>query len=499
MKKGNEGRRRGSALVSSLVFVMIAAALGAAMMQMEAGFGRNLRQSVDTKRALYVAEAGLSEGFLAVVQGKSGTIASAAQPAQFADGVYWVEATKHSDGKVSLQSTGLCDSGRFSVSMTIEPTGDSVGALGLFGTQRVDVGSGAVIDGFDSALGSFDSQATNTAYGLTTSQGAKLASNGNVAVHGLVGVGLLGIGTAVFGDVRPGPTGAAMIEPGAKVTGSTTPLSAPAKLPPIDVPVIPSTGSLTVTTGTKKVGPGEVHLDSIRVNRGAKLEIEGPATLVVGNLKLDARAEWKLDSSNGPIGVFCTESLNLASGSTLSSATKKPADVAVLVSASQPVDLNGDGTLDPPVAIAAGGEFYGLLYAPSADLTMPSSLRVFGAVTARNLMLSASVRATIDKSPAGAGVGVRATPKFLSWKVVELPDVPLVKDRKNPLVALKLAGIVPAASALASPENLMRIRYVDKLTGNCASYYGPESAFNWNLVQEVKAVIFLDQVLRSED
>ena len=64
------GGRRGSALVTSVVVVMLAAAMGAAMLQMQAGVTNRQKLATDQKRALYISEAGLSEGFMALAQGK---------------------------------------------------------------------------------------------------------------------------------------------------------------------------------------------------------------------------------------------------------------------------------------------------------------------------------------------------------------------------------------------------------------------------------------------
>ena len=54
--------------------VMVIASLGAGLIQMHGAIKRRQMQRVDNKRALYIAEAGLSEAFIAVTHGKSGNV-----------------------------------------------------------------------------------------------------------------------------------------------------------------------------------------------------------------------------------------------------------------------------------------------------------------------------------------------------------------------------------------------------------------------------------------
>jgi Tfp pilus assembly protein PilX len=62
-------RRRGSALVMTSVIVMLAAGMGAAMLHVQSGMSARHREMADRRRAFYVAEAGLSESFLAIASG----------------------------------------------------------------------------------------------------------------------------------------------------------------------------------------------------------------------------------------------------------------------------------------------------------------------------------------------------------------------------------------------------------------------------------------------
>ena len=71
-----ERRRRGAALLLSLLAVLAVGAISATISRIQSTMEGNQRFSVDRRAALYVAEAGMAEATLAVSQGKSGEIAS---------------------------------------------------------------------------------------------------------------------------------------------------------------------------------------------------------------------------------------------------------------------------------------------------------------------------------------------------------------------------------------------------------------------------------------
>ena len=58
--KRPDPRRRGTALTAALVVVVTVASLGAYLIQMQAAMARRQAMSIDTRTALYTAEAGLA-------------------------------------------------------------------------------------------------------------------------------------------------------------------------------------------------------------------------------------------------------------------------------------------------------------------------------------------------------------------------------------------------------------------------------------------------------
>lgn len=495
------GARGGSALAAALVGITVIASLGAAMIQMHVAASRRQMMSIDTKRALYVAEAGLSEAFFAISQGKTGNVGSEALPASFGDGVYWVEALDEGGGQVRLESTGLCGAGRFALSMILERRFNSVASLGVFGGQEVVVGAGSVLDGFDSDEdGRWEAVADGTSGIPATGDGARVTSNGDVVIAGTPESV-----TRIYGDVTPGPLGTAILDGSAVVTGSTAPGRRVAELPPIEVPEVPTSGNLVHSSSTPLVlGPGEVHYTRLQVRSGSSVHVVGPVTVVVDDLYLEADAELAFDSSEGGIVVHSLEDIDLALGSRLTNLADEPQSTALLISARPTITttpsgggamglggLGGGGsttTTPALVRLLAGGEYHGLIYAPDVTLAIPRTLRVFGAVAGARLDLEDGSRISFDEALAGSGIGVSALPRLVSWRVVELPDSPLVRRRVNPFKTLAEQGITPMTSSSAHLEQHAQILYRPAGGGSLRVFTGLLSDLVWSTVGEVRNV-----------
>lgn len=477
-----QGGRAGSALLASLMIVIVISGLGVVMVQLHSSVTKKQVQAIDQRRAFYVAEAGLSEAFLAVSQGKSGNVGSQAVPASFGRGLYWVEAAELDDGDVALFSTGLCGTGRFAVSAVIRRSTTPLASLGVFADSEMVIEAGVQVDGFDSDAGSFETQALGTGEDSTTGAGARLCSNGDIVLESS---GIFPGGpeaTAVFGDLRPGPNAAVLMGSGASVTGSTAPAESVVAVPPVSVPALESEGELVHAGSSPAVLTArEVRYDRVRVESGSALTLEGPLTLVVGALELAAGAELIVDTSTGPVCVYCTESCDLEEGSVLSASGSDPTSAALFITASDSVDADGDGDLEHPVRIRATGEFHGAIYVPSTTLSIPSGLRLFGAVAADRVVLEAGARISVDEALAQKSAGVSALPRLICWRIVALPDTPLVSLRLDPKAQLQLKGVEPTESHQAHLEDFVSIEFFDT-DGELSSYEGPEAAFDWSEV-----------------
>jgi hypothetical protein len=127
--------------------------------------------------------------------------------------------------------------------------------------------------------------------------------------------------------------------------------------------------------------------------------------------------------------------------------------VSLLVTASRSIDRNRDGIPEPPARIDSTGDFYGSVYAPSAALTLTSQLELFGAIAAKQLTIANGTNVHFDRALSAPRNGEGALPELLCWRLVELPDVPLVQMRLDPLSVMEMNGVTPPRSKDAHYDN----------------------------------------------
>ncbi len=99
--------RNGSALLFSVVAVMVVSILAAGFLQLALSVTRRLNSSSDTLQALNLAEAGLAEAYTGLAVARTGKVGSPEAPAIFGGGLLWVEATERAGGLVELESTAM--------------------------------------------------------------------------------------------------------------------------------------------------------------------------------------------------------------------------------------------------------------------------------------------------------------------------------------------------------------------------------------------------------
>ena len=180
--KRPDPRRRGTALTAALVVVVTIASLGAYLIQVQAAMARRQAMSIDTRTALYTAEAGLAEAAYQVSQGRSGTIGSKESPAEFNGHKYWVESDGFGGNEISLTATALAGKSRFSVNLQVLPNQNPVAVLGVFGDEGVLIGDRVLVDGYDARKGDYPSSCASGLGFTTTGSGAVVGSNGDVVI-----------------------------------------------------------------------------------------------------------------------------------------------------------------------------------------------------------------------------------------------------------------------------------------------------------------------------
>ena len=455
--------RSGSALVSSLILMTLIATIGAALVQVQAAVARRQLASSEIKRALYIAEAGIAEAFGAIAIGKSGNIGTPDIPAAFGGGVYWVEATDLSDERVVVSSTGLCGSGRFALDAVVQKNLNPLGRQGVHGDQGVTVQTGAIIDGFNSAAGEFDSQLSGQTEVTSTGSGAKVTSNGDILVEG--DPFIAGTDTWIFGDLRPGVRGTVTLDPDVLLTGTSLPLDEPINMPVVKLPDLgTSMPPLSIRSGRPYSISGDSARNSLQVNEGS-LTIKGPARLHLGSLKILGRSDVLIDTSFGNVIIYIDDELTIAPESAVHFAGRGPESFAIYLGADEQPRT-------PRLDLPVGGLFLGVLYAPRIDIVIPERFRFFGSMAGRSIELREGSHISYDVALASCpGLGLHSIPILLAWSITALPDEPLVKLGSDPILFLTSIGSAPVSPLDAHREQIARITLSDgsrvsTMTGN---------------------------------
>lgn len=443
--------RRGSAIIAGVFVVLVVSVLSMSYLQLSLNKNREHASAVDAKRAFYMAEAGLAEGYAALVAGKSGVVASPEQPAVYANGVFWVEATKISPTRTRLQSTGISGTGRDSLTIVIERTTRTLADVGLFGDEGVRVGLGSSIESYDSRVGDVDGGGGGGIGGIGGVGGVLPNADGGVIFDS--GESRLRIGsnqditligdrdstTTVEGDVIPGPSGSVVIGPGITINGSTAPADAVATLKTITPPEARDAGSFAHIRNENYVHPPSFcKYDSMSIAAG-KVTVKGPTKIVVNSLNVAAGAELEFDTTDGPVKMYVRDSVNMVNGSMLSSVEQDPTQLMFMIGASDGVD--GDGNDVNAVNMRASGEFYGFMYSPSADLRLNPTLDFYGTMIGKEVVLEPGAQFHFDEALLDAlSDGSQIDSDLLSWRFVPLPDAEIVRTRIEPIKWLLLKG-----------------------------------------------------------
>jgi hypothetical protein len=429
----NRARRAGVALLSVLAVLTGLLVLLATFQHATVRRTAETSASIDERRAFHLAETALNEGMVALRAGSTGAVGTVGAPAYFGGGVFWVDATDLGSAQTRLTATALSGSGRAALEAVVvihsqEPLFSSV----LNSKEPLHLASGVVVDSYASAAGTYASQASNTynGYGFANDNG-DVSSNSDI---------MFASGATVFGDATPGPGHTCSFSSGTYVSGSTAAAPEPFAFPPIRVPSTPIAGALAVPeNGSSTLSAGNYGFTDVSIGRGAKLMVQGPATIVCTNFTGEMYANLEIDAVNGPVTFYIQGSYTHVNRFEATSAVGSPMALAFMI--------NTAGSLGfPPNA-----KLRGAYYAPNADVQFTSGIEVWGAFAANRISMAANTRFHYDESLMdhwnNAGPGGDPL-EVLVWRRAPVTPHALTIDRRDPYTVL---GVERAA--LLSPAD----------------------------------------------
>jgi hypothetical protein len=408
-------RRRGSALLYAMILMVGLAGMCAALLAVTLRTGGAREDSRTSQRALYAAEAGLSDLFVQLTDGKLAVPAgqvlefgSADAPIPLGPSAYYATVAALDPRTFAVDSTGVdgLESQRLQLVLGKEATGFF--QFAAFGSKGVVLDSNSFVDSYDSAYGTYASQVKGG--NDFAKENGDIGSNADIDMKS---------NTVVHGDVTPGVTGQVnFLGPNIEISGSTEPLEQPFPMPPIEWPAASSTASLVGTTDIT-LGPGVVAYKDVLMKGGSKLTLKGPVTFVVEDFQMLSNSALVFDPSGGQIELYAKHDFVLESNADVKSLSDSALDVTLF--------LGGDnmGTKKSPgpdkVELGANAHFVGAIYAPNAQFKLASNFDIFGSIICGFLDLSSFGTIHFDEALLYDGHGSSGELETKLWRRLPKP------------------------------------------------------------------------------
>jgi hypothetical protein len=401
---------------TSLVALFLALALGGlsvGLVQESSAARAAATRQESSLKALEIAEAGLARAEVEVrSQVDLGGDGIGNVAGSFANGSYEVTATPDpvSVDRVILRAKGTQALSVRRVEIGVRRRRRAQFVEGLFSKDGLSVNGNQRTDAYDSRLGTYASQATNTdGSGPYAMHGGHLGSNQEITIHGSA--------NTIRGNVIPGPLHTVDLSGSPTITGDMIPRDEEIAIP--DTPQ--SAFAAAVATNDNEnwtVVSGSILYNatrySLRVNNHSTLTLPG-GTYFFSDLTLRSNASLQV---TGACKIYVTGSLDLSAGSVLNT-TGRPGDFLLYI---HPYAL--PASYDPPtteVKIAGHPQAAAAIYAPAVSLTISGGSEFFGAAVANDITLNGNTFFHYDVALGAIGVAPGATFERLYWRELSPP------------------------------------------------------------------------------
>lgn len=296
------------------------------------------------------------------------------EPLAACNASYSVTFSGNLSGGYELVSTGVCGSQTRTLRVLIGLSSPFSDDFAVLTEGQLTMKNNTRVDGFNSA----DPSETDVAVSIGT------LSNQDDQID-------LGKNTVIDGDLYVGPGGnpdtVVTMKDRQSVTGELFTMAAPYSMPTIDVPdFVGSKGKIegnTISLGTASSG----RYDSISINNNGQLEVSGNVVLhVTGDIELKNGAELKVN--NGAIlKLYVDGDVSAKNSAGINNAGKIPGNVRIY----------GTGA-DQTFELKNNTDFYGVLYAPNAEMTLHNNGNAYGSFIAETFELKNNGNIYYDKA-----------------------------------------------------------------------------------------------------
>jgi hypothetical protein len=372
-KASKRQEERGMALTLVVVITLIMAGMAFAYMGMSFFQGKATADGVQREQALQIAEAGIAAALLELNSGRDldGNAIGNAE-GSLAGGSYQVSVSPSftAPGEYTLTALGIRSESRRRIEVVVAAGATGLFPLGLFGAEGITASGSVFMDSYSSKNGTYASQATN----VNPETGAKYANangrmgtNGNISVSGNL---------SAFGDARPGPGGELKVSGKSYYVSGSTENSTSTTSPPIPAynPPIASAGDLTLKSKqTLTLSSGTYRYDQLSMGSQTVLTFDGEVTLYIdGKVDVGGQATIRL-TPTAKVTIFHGSGDFSLGGTGVVNASQIPGNFIIRSATTGTFSYTGTS------------DFYGAVYAPSAEFKQSGNSAFFGAFVARRV------------------------------------------------------------------------------------------------------------------
>lgn len=388
-------RQKGAVALLLVGFVALAVGgLSVAMTLETRGAKTDVDRSDAQVRALELCETGIARAQMeicAMTDADGNGIGNVA--GSYAGGTYSVTATQNgSDWQ--LVATGRVAKSTRKIEQGVHRTITFGRSYGLRATgDLTTTGSNTQTDSYDSRLGTYASQATNTdAKGPYAGTKGGIGTNGNVYITD----------GRIRGDAIPGVGGTTTISGGGVVTGSTAAPSTPLSLP--NPPLTDFTAALAVNDNGNWSNSGATVTynalgKTFSASGGGTVTFPG-GTYIFSTFSLSGNTTVEF---TGPTTIYVTNGFD-TSGGVVNNTTGIASDLSVIA---QQYALPGIPTIKKPTYSLSGGSgSFMTYYGPSTDLSISGGSSLYGSFVGKNVTLGGGTFVHYDQALDGGGTGI---------------------------------------------------------------------------------------------
>lgn len=253
------------------------------------------------------------------------------------------------------------------------------GKYGVLTVERITMTGNAGTDSYDSSKGD---------YGASYDGKINIAQNGSILTNGTgdPATSLTGNAT-VKGDADTGPEGTIAKTGNASITGTES-HNADEEMPPAELPQLSwvycgplslsGNNSLTRTTNN-------YQYDSINLSGNSKLTLSGEINIyVTGGIQTSGNSQIIIEPSS-KVSAYFDGNVSV-SGNGVWNKTQDPSELSFF---GRPTSTS--------VSLSGNSDFYGTVYAPSADLNISGNGCIYGAVGGDTLTLTGNAKVHSDE------------------------------------------------------------------------------------------------------